>query len=315
LTKLLVVGGRTSNGYTNEVEIIDLETSSTTCANAAKYPTAIESPVGCLKERSHPLICGGHPYNKDCFLLNDNGEWETFGLMNEVRRYAAISASPYPTEESSFFVTGGLNELNNVTQSAELLKGNTWNVKPDMPDALHFHCMALLNSTTLIATGGRNALFRPGESATYLFNTMTEKWTEGPSLNSKRAGHTCGRIKKNKESNDFSVIVVGGYDGKYISSVEIFDEIDGNWNYGPNLPIEGCCGVLIEDPTGGVVQIGNQLYDDEGRLIYSDAIYRLPHAGPDAKWIKMPQKLSTGKSCQAAFLVQDDIAKCQPSLV
>jgi hypothetical protein len=106
LTKLLVVGGRTSFGDTNEVEIIDLETPSTTCANATKYPNAIQGPVGGLKDRSHPLICGGYPFNKDCYLLNDKGEWKTFGLMNEVRRYAAISEFPYPTGPGvhSFFL-------------------------------------------------------------------------------------------------------------------------------------------------------------------------------------------------------------------
>ncbi len=182
-----MLGGRTSSGNTNEVEIIDLETSSTTCANAASYPIAIEGATAVLKDNSSPIICGGYPYNKDCYLLNDNGEWVKFGLMNEVRRWAATTLTPYPTDGSLNFVTGGLNELDNVTKSTELFKDNTWDAKLDMPDALHFHCMVLLNSTSVFVIGGRNAKFRPGESATYFFNTVTEKWTDGPPLNIQRA--------------------------------------------------------------------------------------------------------------------------------
>ena len=309
-TKLLVVGGLTPSGRTNEVEVIDLEISSTTCENVANFPFALSGAVGGLKDVSNPLICGGYPYNKDCYLLNDDGEWEAFGLMNEMRLYAALSQSPYPTEGQSFFVTGGMDEAENVTKTVEILKGNKWDESPEMPVELRYHCTVLLNSTTVMVIGGMNKTTYSSE--VFYFNSNSEKWTKGPPLNKPRPGLSCGRVRKNSQSHQFSVIVVGGFNGGHLSSVEVFDEENGVWNYGPNFPIGINIGTLIEDPTGGVLKVGGEKENADDR--FSDAIYRLPHAGPDAEWVKMPQKLSTGKHRHVAFLVPDDIATCQPSL-
>jgi hypothetical protein len=44
--------------------------------------------------------------------------------------------------------------------------------------------------------------------------------------------------------------------------------------------------------------------------LYLDTIYSLAHAGPDAEWSLLPQKLKTPRREHQAFLVPDDITEC-----
>jgi len=295
-TKLLVAGGISVTGTLKDVEIIDLETPLLNCENIAQLPNAVEGAVGGITFNNEPLICGGFPYNKDCYVLQDNA-WKGFGLMHEIRKEAAIAESPYSSKGRSLFVTGGENEFGNVTKSAEFLLGNKWEIKPDMPGDLYLHCMVFLNSTIAMVIGGWNS-HRVSLNATFFYNAATEKWTEGPPLNQQRTAHSCGRIRKNSQSHQISIIAVGGWSGGgLLSSTEVFDEVAGVWNFGPELPTGVDRAELVEDPTGGVILVGG-------------AIHRLQHAGPDANWIKMPQSLKTERYNHAAFLVSDEYAKC-----
>ncbi len=225
--------------------------------------------------------------------------------MNEIRGEASICQSPYATNGRSLFVSGGTNELGNVTKSVENLFGNKWDKKPNMLNDLFLHCMVLLNSTTVMLIGGWDKQRVP-QYATFFFNAETEKWAEGPPLNKKRTALSCGRIRRDSQSHQFSIIAVGGWDaGIWLSSTEVFDEVAGVWNFGPELPIGVGRAALVEDPTGGVVYVGGEVTDS-----ISDAIYRLQHAGPEAKWVKMPQSLKTGKLNHLAFLVPDEYTTC-----
>ena len=78
------------------------------------------------------------------------------------------------------------------------------------------------------------------------------------------------------------------------------------WKNGPGLPFTWANGQIIEDPLGGIVLIGGE----SSKASYSNALFRLPHAGQGAKWIEMPQKLSLGQYFFVALLVPDDFANC-----
>jgi len=60
------------------------------------------------------------------------------------------------------------------------------------------------------------------------------KWVAGPPMSEARVNHECGRIRTSKNSDKFSIIVVGGTDDK--KSVEIYDVNNGTWHRGPELP-------------------------------------------------------------------------------
>jgi hypothetical protein len=167
--------------------------------------------------------------------------------------------------------------------------------------------MVTVNSTTVMAIGGRqNGPYYSGK--TFYFTFGEQSWTEGPELKNKRHYLSCGRIRRNKESQEMSIIVVGGHAGgssSRLSSVEILDEGSNEWQTGPKLPF-GIYKSQIVDHNGGVVLIGGDSSSD----YYLDTLYHLPHGGQDAVWTKMEQKMNTGRRQHTAFLVPDNLADC-----
>jgi hypothetical protein len=177
---------------------------------------------------------------------------------------------------------------------------------PSLPVTISAHCMVTVNSTTVMAIGGAQNSGYSGK--TFYFTLGEESWTEGPELKNKRLHHSCGKIRRNKERQEMSIIVAGGYDGpSYLSSVEILDEGSNEWQIGPELPFGIERSQLVEDQNGGVVLIGG-ISSTSFRGLYT--LYQLPHGGQDAVWIKMEQKMKTGRTRHTAFLVPDNIVDC-----
>jgi hypothetical protein len=177
---------------------------------------------------------------------------------------------------------------------------------PSLPVTIAAHCMLTVNSTTVMAIGGRQNNQYSGK--TFYFTFGEESWTEGPELKKKRIYHSCGRIRRNKESQEMSIIVAGGYDGSYLSSVEILNEGSNEWQTGPELPFEIIYSQMVETQNGGVVLIGGESLAD--CFCSVDSLYQLPHGGQDAVWIKMEQKMQTGRRQHTAFLIPDNIVDC-----
>ena len=76
--------------------------------------------------------------------------------------------------------------------------------------------------------------------------------------------------------------------------------------FGPKLPVTIYRAQMVEDPSGGVIVIGGTT----SLQIYSASLYRLAHAGVGAKWVELPQKLSTGRYHHVAILVPDGLVNC-----
>jgi hypothetical protein len=59
---------------------------------------------------------------------------------------------------------------------------------------------------------------------TFYLSLEGQSWTEGPPLKSRRGYQSCGRIRKDKQSQEMSLIVAGGWNAtSFMSSVEILD--------------------------------------------------------------------------------------------
>ncbi len=190
--------------------------------------------------------------------------------------------------------------------SAELLSEDVWENKiPTLPVTIPAHCMVTVNSTTVMVIGGiQNGYF---SRRTFYFTLGEESWTRGPKLKNIRGWHSCGKIRRNKVSQDMSIIVAGGFDNSSIlSSVEILDKGSSKWQRGPELPFGIVWSQMAEDQNGGVVLIGGGR-PSVGTL---DTLYQLPHGGQDAVWTKMEQKMITGRRRHTAFLVPDNIVDC-----
>jgi hypothetical protein len=233
----------------------------------------------------------------------ENNEWVSSASMNSVR----LNAAAAQLQDGKLLVTGGLDGSFSSLNSAEMLTEEGWESNiPSLPVTIYAHCMVTVNSTTVMVIGGRQN--GQGYSGKKIFFTFGEEsWTEGPELKNKRRYHSCGKIRRDKESQEMSIIVAGGDDGSSrLSSVEILDEGSNEWQTGPKLPFGIERSQMVEDQNGGVVLIGG--YSSSFGTL--DTLYQLPHGGKDAVWTKMEQKMKTRKFNHTAFLVPDNIVDC-----
>jgi hypothetical protein len=308
-SKLLICGGY--DPYTDTCEVINLASSASTCKNPPNFPARVYRAIGGLGFKENPIICGGYQnrsHSNKCYSL-ENNEWVTSASMNSVRAYAAAAQ----LTDGKLLVTGGYDD-SAFLNSAEMLTEEGWESNiPSLPVTIYAHCMVTVNSTTVMVIGGIQNDQYSGK--TFYFTFGVESWTEGPELKNKRERHSCGKIRRNKDSQEMSIIVAGGYHyPSYLLSVEILDEGSNEWQTGPKLPFEIDGSQMVEDQNGGVVFIGG--YSSPGGNL--DTLYQLPHGGQDAVWTKMEQKMTTGRNSQmktarndhTAFMVPDNIVNC-----
>ena len=248
----MVAGGEIGGTYTNVVEIIDLESPNRTCNNLQNLPYIVKLPAGGLLSNGNPVVCGGdYGYGpaKTCFSYQ-NPLWSDFPFMTWPRQYPAVSGSPYQNASHRFLVAGGAGGLN----TGEILTDSGWqSLSSPLPVSISGHCMAHVNSTTVLIGGGYQNGF-PIAANTYFFNTEKETWTAGPALKFARAYCRCGGIRTDYQSKDYSTIVVGGVSrtGRESSS-EILDSGASEWVKGPELPLGISSPSLVEFHDGGVV--------------------------------------------------------------
>jgi hypothetical protein len=308
MTKMLVGLGDTKEGRTDTIEVIDLESASTTCSVLPNFPLALKGPMGGLAFQDKPMICGGDfgylKFSKKCFSFEGN-EWIPSPSMNRARIYAAVVPSPYPSKSQKLFVTGGNDEYLNDLNTTEVLTEQGWKTLPQsFPVTNYYHCSVLVNSTTVWIIGGmqNNEI----SSNTFYFNAKTGIWTEGPPMKTKRSSPSCGQIRKSNQSQELSILVAGGFYGSQLSSVEILDLGSNEWRKGPDLPFGIGLSQMVEDQNGGVVLVGGS----SDSVDYLDTLFHLPHGGADAEWIRMEQKLKLGRYYHVAFLVPDNNVDC-----
>jgi hypothetical protein len=304
-SKLLICGGFNPLGPNfNTCEVINLASSASTCKNPPNFPATVYAAIRGLGFKGNPILCGGRqndaPSNK-CYSL-ENNQWVSSASMNSVR----VRAAAAQLKDGHLLVTGGYDESVSDLNSAEMLTEEGWESNiPSLPVTFYAHCMVTVNSTTVMAIGGtQNGQSYSGK--TFYFTLGDESWTEGPELKNKRSSHSCGKIRRNKESQEMSIIAAGGIKSSFLSSVEILHEGSNEWQMGPELPFGISHSKMVEDQNGGVVLIGG-LSSSVG---YLDTLYQLPHGDQDAAWIKMEQKMKTVRSSHTAILVPDNIVDC-----
>ncbi len=272
----------------------------------------MDSSIGGLGFKGNPIICGGrqnYSFSNKCYSL-ENNEWVSSASMYSLRSSAAAAQF----QDGKILVTGGFGGSGSILNSAEMLTEEGWeNNIPSLPVTIAAHCMVTINSTTVMVIGGwQNDLI---SRKTFYFTFGEESWTKGPELKSKRKSHSCGKIRRNKQSQEMSIIVAGGWDGSSrLSSVEILDEGSNEWQTGLELPFAIDDSQMVEDQNGGVILIGGRsssvFLGSINLDINLDTLYQLPHGGQDAVWTKMEQKMKTGRSWHTAFMVPYNHVDC-----
>ncbi len=302
-SKLLICGG--NEPTIDTCEVINLASSASTCKNPPNFSETVHSAIGGLGFKGNPVICGGWQNDfssNKCYSL-ENNEWVSLASTNSLRDNSAAAQ----LQDGRLLVTGGYDGWLSNLNSAEMLTEEGWvsNI-PSLSVNIRMHCMVTVNLTTVMVIGGDQNEQDSGK--TFYFTFGDESWTEGPELKYKRRDHSCGKIRRNKESQEMSIIVAAGqYDESYLSSTEFLDEGSNEWQTGPELPFGISFSQMVEDQNGGVVLNGGysrSLGDILGTL------YQLPHVGQDAVWTKMEQQMKTGRYLHTAFLIPDNIVDC-----
>ncbi len=225
----MVTTGSTMSGYISNVEVIDLEISSSSCKNLKDYPLKLDAAsVGLLPDDS-PLICGGYDSltsseTNNCFNLQ-NSEWMFSNPLKEAKSVFSISKHPFLKEHFGLIETGGYQKNAHGLNTTSILTNDGWKpLPPGLPKPEYGHCTIQFNSKILMSI-----LIKE----TYFMSSTETGWSTGPSLITARKWFGCGRILSNEQSNTFSVIVAGG-DSAGVS-VEVLDETSGNWRAGANV--------------------------------------------------------------------------------
>ena len=303
-SKIFVGSGFAPNGPTGKVEIIDLSSPSSHCMDLPDYVNRTYGSVGGLIHQDYPLICSGIAEQNKCYSYM-NGAWKVASSMAENRTYAAAAPSPFPEDPFSLIIIGG-NTNSSIYLSDEIWVGSF----PDFPLLnINKHCTVKINSTAIMVIGGAHNNGRYS-NRTYILDTRKNTWEEGPNLLLGRSDLTCAKIRSDKNSSDFSIVVAGGWIGRTISSTEILDDLTGNWRSGPELPSKMSNCLMVEDSEGGVVIVGGEVDTEDGIVLRLDTLFHLNHAGQDGAWVQLPQKLKTPRSRIVAFMVPDSLTSC-----
>jgi N-acetylneuraminic acid mutarotase len=293
------------------VEVVDLSSSSSSCNQLPNYPLKIQRSFGGFFNNTTPIICGGTTdgveiFNK-CHILNQNS-WITAQSMSVPRCGASLTKYPsaMATSENDLLVIGGENSSPGYLSSLEVYGPSGWSlINSQLPEGLFVLCAITVNDTHVLITGGLSDSQPNGASGTIWFDAVNEKFSPGPTMNSARSYHGCGKIKSIDTFDDF-IIVVGGYNGSsHLDSTEILEPGSNEWKMGPKLPSQITGTTIVEDQVSNSLLLVGGGYDDA----QSHKILRLATA--TSQWEEVEQELVVARrGSPVAFFIPDSFADC-----
>jgi len=236
VSQFMVVNGQPFEA-SRKVEFFDMENPHSTC-KLQDFPIKLEDSTAAFTG-TEAVVCGGGgskgKAQKSCYQLMENGTF--IELQEQSLKIARNYAASVVTPSGDMWVIGGIDystELISFSGDSEV-KNKFEESQPTLDVLLSFHCVAKLNATTAILTGGANV--SSYENSTYFLDLVDFKITPGPPMNQKRGFHGCGTFAFNGKN---ITVVAGGWDGSRLDSTEYL-ELDGanpTWQEGPRLPMK-----------------------------------------------------------------------------
>lgn len=290
-------------------EIIDLVDREESCTRFPDFPHRMTDSAAGLLPNGTPIICGSRTphFGDGCRIFRD-GKWTPYSKMTVASSNFAMVTMP----GGDLLLTGGATKnpecKPSVLNRTDLLTadGKWRNTHIDLPIAVAYHCMVLINKSIPMVIGGQPEPFKSTRK-TFILSVTENIWKKGPELLSPRRFHFCSSININNCSAAETIIVAGGKNDSYemaLSTVEILEHGWTGWRLGPELPHPLYGATMVRHPNGGVVIIGGNSLKR-----YSDVLYYLPNAGPGEKWQKLQQTLTHARDFHVSVLVPDDITE------
>lgn len=267
-------------------QVVDLNLVSKVCPPIPQYPKHIWWSKVVPSETGMPLVCGGYPDTSACYQLTPGG-WILHSRMREARFLFSFAKNNFGAE-LIYAALGSTNQLTGNQIEYFNQTSNTWNLSSvQLPLSISGLAALFINETTLFCTGGQN--LQVGFLNTTFFISPIGI-TQGPLMKVARTTHGFSRVARDKYNKEYVYLVAGGYGiPGLVNSVEVFDAERNEWQDGPPLPFPTADLDMTEDSLGGVLITGGYSpYSQTG----SSVILHLPHAGPDATWKILLQKLN-----------------------
>ena len=188
------------------------------------YPAAMSYYNGLV------IACGGEKLidSNRCWKFNGSA-WST--LPNSNQTHCWEDSSSLVVDEGLWITGRRQNILCSSEWSSEIFTGERWIPGPPHPTGSYssFPCIANLNSTHSILTGGYTNAPLTYSSETWLYDWRNAVWTTTAPMNSGRAFHGCTSL------GALGVLVVGGTDGIQAGLAELYDPVNNIWTVQPDL--------------------------------------------------------------------------------
>jgi len=97
--KLLIKWGKNNNTITNDIEVLNMQSSMSNCTGIPNFPIALANSKGMLLPNGTVIVCGGRqgknlPLVKSCFQLI-SGNWTLTAPMKTIISNFEMISSPF----------------------------------------------------------------------------------------------------------------------------------------------------------------------------------------------------------------------------
>ena len=203
--------------YTDKSQVIDVNTSSTACANLPSYPFAMVSAAGGVLNGS-PIICGGWRSSGEqtvsCHRFDRNAKsWKLHSTMTSRRDEHASTVV-----KDALFITGGSDGSSTLASTEYIYANGTVQSGPNLPQARSGHCSVTLHDGKVMILGAQFPLSL--RRNVIVMDPADNKFTTGPSLSYERDGATCTLFNSPLHNGRPVVLVVGG---SFQPTAEVYD--------------------------------------------------------------------------------------------
>ena len=220
----MIAGGYVREGVDEFTEVVELVKTNST-PFFGQLPTLREGAVGAIFGNS-PILCGGSFLEYEDCISFQNLQWnKSHSLIRSRNEAAGVQIN-----STTFWILGGNILFEDSTEF--IIQGQTTGVPgPKLPYGLNEMCAVKLSAQEIFVIGG----FGYGEgrfNEVWIFNPQNGfARTQGPSLNTARAKHSCSTMKDGEKT---LIVVAGGRDENNdgLDSVEIYDPTHETWYSG-----------------------------------------------------------------------------------
>ena len=105
---------------------------------------------------------------------------------------------------------------------------------PDMPESIYSHCVASVNETTSILTGGSTQYISGTSAKTWFFSHVSQQFQAGPNLITDRYQHASATIQDKVTMENIVAVVGGRGNAGWFNTTELLINGESEWKQGKN---------------------------------------------------------------------------------